>query len=537
MRPLTRNKSRRRRGAIVVLTAVLLVLMLGLIAFAVDMGYVLLVRTQLQTAADSASLAGAGATNLPRGDMEAVAKQFAGYHQAAGHAIQLSSSDIEYGTWDTATRVFTPSTSVGNAVRVTTRTDAGHGGETPFFFARVLNFSSMSQSASAVATVNPRDIAFVIDLSGSMDDDTSPSSSTSTSLMQTVYSQLGFGAYPGSSVAINANKTDSWVMKNQLPSVMPNAIPTPNTSSSQSVSYWGSYFDYAKSHWNGQLGYKSYLDFMMYYGRDVKPDGANYTPLSLSSNLCACPRHSESVGGQSFSFPPNGMPTHAARAALIAAIQAVRDLNQDISNPDRMDWVSIVTFDTSTKVHRTLTSNYSAAMTACTELQAVSKTQMCTNTESGFSAAFNHIKPQSQSGAGRENANKIVILLTDGAANLKVSGDGTISSYIKGHPSTWTDPRTGATVNNWAVAGQYGTQRQAAMMQTMMMRANNWYVYPVGVGVDCDYDFMDRLARMGATANKTGQAPRGSGDPAVYQAIMTQIFTSIIMNPKLRLVQ
>ena len=86
---------------------------------------------------------------------------------------------------------------------------------------------------------------------------------------------------------------------------------------------------------------------MMYYGRDVKPDGTNYTPLSLNSNLCACPLHSESVGGMAFQFPPDEMPTHAARSALIAAIQVVQNLNQTISDPNQMDWVSIITFDTS----------------------------------------------------------------------------------------------------------------------------------------------------------------------------------------------
>jgi hypothetical protein len=113
-----------------------------------------------------------------------------------------------------------------------------------------------------------------------------------------------------------------------------------------------------------------------------------------------------------------------------------------------------------------------------------------------------------------------------------------LSSYVSSHPSTWTNPTTGTTVNNWQLSGSYVYERQAAMMQTTMMRGNNWYLYPVGVGLDCDYDFMDRMARMGATGDKdTGQAPRGSGDPSVYQALMTQLFTEIITNPKLRLVQ
>ena len=59
----------------------------------------------------------------------------------------------------------------------------------------------------------------------------------------------------------------------------------------------------------------------------------------------------------------------------------------------------------------------------------------------------------------------------------------------------------------------------------------------MGIGLGCDYDFMDRMARMGATANTSGQSPRGSGNPADYEAVLTQIFQNIITNPKLRLVQ
>ena len=109
----------------------------------------------------------------------------------------------------------------------------------------------MNQQASAVAAVNPRDIAFVIDLSGSMNDDTSPGSSTSSpSLMQTVYNEFGFGTYPGSTQTLKSGKSNTSTMTNQMPSVMPNAIPVPNTSSSSSVSYWGNYFSYAETQWS-----------------------------------------------------------------------------------------------------------------------------------------------------------------------------------------------------------------------------------------------------------------------------------------------
>ena len=52
------NKA-RRPGAVIPLFAILLIPLLGMLAFAIDIGYIALVRTDLQTAADAAALAGA----------------------------------------------------------------------------------------------------------------------------------------------------------------------------------------------------------------------------------------------------------------------------------------------------------------------------------------------------------------------------------------------------------------------------------------------------------------------------------------------
>src|SRR5919109_658916 len=49
----------RRKGAIVPLFAILLVPLMGMLAFSIDIGYIALVATDLQTAADAAVLAGA----------------------------------------------------------------------------------------------------------------------------------------------------------------------------------------------------------------------------------------------------------------------------------------------------------------------------------------------------------------------------------------------------------------------------------------------------------------------------------------------
>jgi hypothetical protein len=45
------------------------------------------------------------------------------------------------------------------------------------------------------------------------------------------------------------------------------------------------------------------------------------------------------------------------------------------------------------------------------------------------------------------------------------------------------------------------------------------------------------MARMGLTADPSGHGARGSGNPADYEARLTEIFRKIIINPRLRLVQ
>jgi hypothetical protein len=52
-----------------------------------------------------------------------------------------------------------------------------------------------------------------------------------------------------------------------------------------------------------------------------------------------------------------------------------------------------------------------------------------------------------------------------------------------------------------------------------------------------DYDFMDRMARLGGTADDQGKSPRGGGNPAEYERRLTEIFGTIITNPEVRVVR
>jgi len=53
----TLKTDRERRGVILVLSALMMVALVGLVAFAVDYGYLLKMRTDLQRSADAAALA------------------------------------------------------------------------------------------------------------------------------------------------------------------------------------------------------------------------------------------------------------------------------------------------------------------------------------------------------------------------------------------------------------------------------------------------------------------------------------------------
>ena len=146
-----KGKRRRRRGATLVLAALMIVFLLGMAALAVDVGYLFLVRTQLQVAADSGAMSGAARLIESDADVVATAQAFADRHLAGGRHVDLQPDDVEFGRWDFRARSFDPAAWRINAIRVTTRRDATSGGEARLFFARVFGMDRQAVNAFAVA--------------------------------------------------------------------------------------------------------------------------------------------------------------------------------------------------------------------------------------------------------------------------------------------------------------------------------------------------------------------------------------------------
>lgn len=156
-------KSSRRRGAIAVMTAFLMIPLMGMLAFAVDYAYLLKKKTELQRAADAAALASVRelvpASNGYQdvNSVRAVVRQYARANMG-NSSFSVPDGDIEIGRFQRST-VYTnftiESSGVADTVRVTLRHDNTANSPVGLFFARVFGINTSSVTASATAILPP----------------------------------------------------------------------------------------------------------------------------------------------------------------------------------------------------------------------------------------------------------------------------------------------------------------------------------------------------------------------------------------------
>ena len=152
---LKRRMTRRsqRRGAVLVLVALMAVFVAAMVAFSVDVGYLANTRTQLRASADSAALAAAGALSQSSSvsDAETVALTYAQSNVPSHYGTVADASTITFGTWDAASQTFSPTSDNPNAVRVVVERSAARGNSVPNFFGRVLGMNNTDMTAEAIA--------------------------------------------------------------------------------------------------------------------------------------------------------------------------------------------------------------------------------------------------------------------------------------------------------------------------------------------------------------------------------------------------
>jgi Flp pilus assembly protein TadG len=157
------------RGAAAVLVALMVVVLLGMGAAAIDIGHALVARNELQNVSDAAALAGTRALGfiyegmspasqqayvLTGGDqatVNAAVQTAANANLAAGVAITINQADIQIGIWNPATRTLTPTVNQPKSVRVLARRDGAANGPISTFLASVVGMTSVSVNAVATA--------------------------------------------------------------------------------------------------------------------------------------------------------------------------------------------------------------------------------------------------------------------------------------------------------------------------------------------------------------------------------------------------
>lgn len=165
----------RRRGATLALVAILLPVMLVLAAFAINLSYMELNRTELRISTDAAARA-AIRTYAATGNKALATQrgqQIAERNPVAGEPLTLAQSDFVFGQSHRSSLdsryTFTPSNGYVNAVQITgRRTPGAPDGPVSLLFPNMLGRQTFEPQQTAIASQTEVDIALVIDRSGSM---------------------------------------------------------------------------------------------------------------------------------------------------------------------------------------------------------------------------------------------------------------------------------------------------------------------------------------------------------------------------------
>lgn len=325
--PIRRTKKQdSRRGIIVVLTSFLLTVMFAFLALSVDTGRVVLTETRMQNAVDAAALAasqeitaavyaagqGQGSANIDANSIAVAQARIMAEQVAAANGVYVDAAqDVQFGK-----RVYNPSTGEWpvqwdsapyNVVKVTARRTGSDthapDGEFPLAFGWSIGKDSVPLETSATAFTEARDLVLVLDVSASMNDDSSFNSSLSTEqvteLLDAMWDSLveadpkwpgtseskfpttGFGSinsYYGTYVSstttstirstLGLNTNVGSVRKYPFPQAgrYSDGTPKPKPSNTASDAFWDGYINWVKNHSNTtyrkRYGYRTLMDYL-----------------------------------------------------------------------------------------------------------------------------------------------------------------------------------------------------------------------------------------------------------------------------------
>jgi Flp pilus assembly protein TadG len=165
-----------QKGQVLIIVVIAFIALLAFAALALDVGNLMVTKNELQNISDGASLAatrrlGSIYETMPYADQQtyncsadapaiiSVAQEVGTMNIAAGVNITINAADVEIGQWNSGTKVFTPTYSQPDAVRVRARRDSSANGPIATFFARILGINTMDVSATGTAALTAESTA------------------------------------------------------------------------------------------------------------------------------------------------------------------------------------------------------------------------------------------------------------------------------------------------------------------------------------------------------------------------------------------
>ncbi|MEM0982677.1 MAG: VWA domain-containing protein [Planctomycetota bacterium] len=392
-----RNRFKRltgtsRRGAAAIWGAVGISGTLAVGSLVVDGSILYSARADLQTAADASALAGASALAFDPLEVRDRATDYAAKNYAGGGMVEVRSEDIVLGDWDPDTRTFSPLAgdmeAEADAVRVTARLARERGNGLTLALAGIVGVDEADVRASATAVFRPRDIAVVLDLSGSMNYDSCLRSTRRLGTdaiidnMAVMWDELGnpeYGTLTFETQRFNTENED-WVLRQlQL-----DDLPYPHPSGS----------------------WRDYVRYVM-YDNEVRRAGFQYHyggPTLLNYWM---QRQRES-----WKTPGLHVTSQQPLTAVKNAVDVFLDLLREEDTDDQVA-LAVYTADTESRglLESGLTDNYQL-ISSLTRARQAAHYDAFTNIAAGMSTGLAELEANARTGAHRT-----MILLTDGQAN------------------------------------------------------------------------------------------------------------------------
>lgn len=452
-----------------------MVLMLMLLAVSIDLGYMMSVQSEMDRAVDAAALAGAG--SLVDGADIAKLQAFEIFCLNPVGKVNLVADDpdwrdhlpaifdqhrevvtVETGTWNPEAPRPGPGEEDTRFARTEVlpsaiRFSATHS-NAPLFFARAFGQDRFSVSGEAIARYQPRDIALVLDFSGSMNDDSElkriyEHGSQVRPLIEAnllrIYEELG------SPTLGNLQFTPQYVSSTYNPTIKRTLgldnVPYPYPSGS-----WDDYINYVKSSYYApaRAGYQKKYGFLTLINYWLEKRAAHNQTPDL--------------------WKVSAQPVTAVKDAT----EVFMDYIQEVDTDDRVSLVIYCSPSEDALVEHSLTDDFDTVANTVQHRQAAHYGSY-TNIGAGI-----RVGRQELQNNGRVGAFKMIVLMTDGMANRP---SGVNPSYY-----ALQQADLAAELHYPIVTISLGTEADTNLMQQIADRTGGIHFNLPGNGAVDDYE-------------------------------------------------